>query len=456
MIRIAADTALLPTGWAHDVVVVVGSTGKIESVQQTPDTTPVDHRVKALIPALANLHSHTFQRAMAGLSEARSPAGKDSFWTWREVMYRLLDALTPQDIQDIAAFAFMEMLESGYGSVAEFHYLHHQFGGGHYDDIGELSVRIIEAAHESGIGLTLLPVHYTYGGLDQRPLVGGQRRFGNNLEDFIELAERGRILTRDATSDTGFGVAPHSLRAVSAEDLQALAVQFAGQPIHMHIAEQTAEIDQVLAHTQSRPVEWLLDHLPVDDRWCLIHSTHMTRDETRRLAETGGVVGLCPVTEGNLGDGIFNGSSFVAAGGRFGVGTDSNICISSHGELRQLEYSQRLRDRGRAMLAEADHSTGRFIFDTCSRGGAQALNRTSGTLEEGQWADLVALDLDQADLPGVQGDTLLDAWIFAARDQAVDQVWSAGRHVVMDGKHVARDIIAPRYAATLTRLMSQW
>ena len=337
--QIFADTARLPTGWAKDVRITV-ETGIIRAVQ--PQSAPVagDLRVDTLLPALPNLHSHSFQRAMAGMSEYRAK-DRESFWTWRELMYRFLDQLRPQDIQAIAAMTFMEMQKAGYASVGEFHYLHHGAGGRPYDDIAELSVQIIEAAAETGIGITHLPVLYTYGGVEQAPLSGGQLRFGNTLERYHRLNEACAHHLTLLPSDAQLGVAAHSLRAVSPEDLGALVGDDAKTPLHIHISEQTKEVEDITSAYGSRPVEWLLNHYEVSARWCLIHATHMTVSETRALAQTGATVGLCPITEANLGDGIFNGSAFVAAGGHYGVGSDSNINISLTEELRTLEYSQR-------------------------------------------------------------------------------------------------------------------
>ncbi|MFN3546148.1 MAG: formimidoylglutamate deiminase [Mesorhizobium sp.] len=451
---IHAATALLPTGWADDVRISIDAEGRIAGVETGGAALPGDHRVHALLPALSNLHSHTFQRAMAGLSEARGPSERDSFWTWRAIMYRFLDVLTPDEIEAIAAFAFLEMQEAGFSAVAEFHYLHHQPGGTPYADLGELSARIAAAAAETGIGLTLLPVHYAQGGVDGRPLSGGQLRFGNDLDRFQALHERSRDILREMPADTVLGAAPHSLRAVGAADLAALARKSAG-PFHMHIAEQEKEIEETLAVHGARPVTWLLDNMAVDDGWCLIHCTHMTDRETRALAATGAVAGLCPVTEANLGDGIFDGANYLAAGGRFGIGSDSNIRISVAGELRQLEYSQRLRDRARVVLAESGQSAGRNLYGRALAGGAQALGRASGAIAAGLFADLVAIDPERDGLPGLAADRLLDGFVFAGSNRSVTDLWSAGRHAVRDGRQVAREAVAGRYAAAVRAVLAR-
>lgn len=455
MTTIFAEKALLPTGWAQNVELRVGADGRIESVTEGVEPRAV-HQVGLLLPAPPNLHSHSFQRAMAGLSESRGGEADDNFWTWRNVMYRFMGLLEPEDVQAIAAFAFMEMMEAGFGSVAEFHYVHHQPGGLHYADVAELSRRIIDGAYDAGIGLSLLPVYYAQGGLNGRPLVGSQHRFANRVDGFLRLVQRVEQLVAQGGKDTGFGVAPHSLRAVSAEDLRELHTAFPDAPFHMHIAEQEGEVAEVLSRTGRRPVEWLLDECPVKENWCLIHATHLSDVETEALAKSGAVAGLCPVTEANLGDGTFPASTFTQMHGRLGIGTDSNIAISLTGELRQLEYSQRLRDRARAVLADSDHSAGRFLFERATAGGAQALGRDCGAIAPGQWADMVNLDLSQSGFHGLTDDLALDAWVFAAGPEAVSDVWSAGRHMVRGGRHVNRGGIAARYATTLKRLMNQW
>lgn len=451
MQEIFAERALLPDGWAENVLVAIGEDGRIARVARDSAIGADGRRAAVLLPALGNLHSHTFQRAMAGLAERRGPSERDSFWTWRAVMYRFLDLLAPDEIEAVAAQAFMEMQEAGFAAVAEFHYLHNLPGGAAYADRGELSARIAAAAGETGIGLTLLPVYYNQGGVDGRPLAGGQLRFGNDLESFAALIERAKEISRGLSADTGLGIAPHSLRAVSAGDLMVLEGWLPAAPFHMHIAEQTAEVEETLAVFGARPVEWLLGQVPVDDRWCLIHCTHMQPDETEAVARSGVVAGLCPVTEANLGDGIFDAARFTASGGRLGIGSDSNILISVNEELRQLEYSQRLSGRARVVLAESGHSAGRRLYDRALAGSAQALGREAGAIAPGKWADLVALSPREAFPVTSCPDLTLDGWIFAG-DHAVTDLWSAGRHMVGEGRHIKRDAIAARYRAVLAAI----
>jgi len=444
---IRADRALLPSGWARDVSVAIGADGRIAAIGGEDAATI---RVDCLLPAPANLHSHAFQRAMAGMTESRGPEAQDSFWTWRRLMYRFLDRITPDQVQAIAAFVQMEMLESGYGANVEFHYLHHRPDGQPHDDIAEMAARIGAAAAESGIGLTLLPVHYQFGGCDFRPLGPGQRRFGTDRDTFLHLHEASRQALTALPADHVIGAAPHSLRAVAPEALDWIAAL--PGPLHVHLAEQTAEVDEVQAALGARPVEWFLDHVDTPARWCAIHATQMTPGETGALARSGAVAGLCPITEANLGDGIFDGVRYLEAGGRIGVGSDSNLRISLAEELRQLDHSQRLRDHSRAALATAERSTGRRLFDAVCAGGAQAAGRDSGTIRAGGWADLLALDMGDVDLAGLEGDMILDSFVFAGGQRMVGDVWSAGRHLVREGRHIEREAITVAYVRAIAPL----
>lgn len=449
MTAIHAAQALLPQGWASDVTVSLGPDGRIAAV--TPDSAaPAEAvRVGVLLPAPANTHSHAFQRAMAGLTERRGQ-GSDSFWTWRTLMYRFVDVITPEQLQAIAAFVQMEMLEAGFGASVEFHYLHHTPDGTPHADIAEMSARIAAAAEQSEIGLSLLPVMYQYGGCDRRPLAGGQLRFGNDLDRFARLVDGARRALSDLP-DARLGVAPHSLRAVAAQDFAALAALTDG-PIHLHLAEQQPEVDEVLAAYGARPVEWALANLDLSPRWCPIHITQMLPHETEALAATGAVAGLCPLTEASLGDGIFDGVRWMGAGGAISVGSDSNIRISLAEELRQLETSQRLRDHSRAALATPELSTGRRMFQAVAEGGAQAAGRDSGAIRPGALGDLLALDMSHPDLDGLAGDTILDSFAMAGGSDMVGEVWSGGRHVVRDGRHVRRHEIEAAYRTAVRSL----
>lgn len=448
--QIWAESALLPSGWASEVAVTVDGSGRIASV--AAGASKAGHCVGLLLPSPVNVHSHAFQRAMAGLTERRGPNPSDNFWTWRELMFRFLDRLTPEHVEAIAAFVQMEMLEAGYSTSAEFHYLHHAPAGTPYENIGEMSERIAAAASRTGIGLCLLPVQYEFGGCDGRGLGPGQVRFGNGPDQFRRLHDAARDALKAIPEDAQIGVAPHSLRAVASETLKAYSDQFPAGPIHMHLAEQIPEVEEVQTQWGARPVEWALEHMALDDRWCLIHCTQMTPSETIRLAATGAVAGLCPITESSLGDGIFDGVRWAGQGGRLAIGSDSNIRIALSEELRTLEYSQRLRDHTRAALATEGMSTGRRLFELVLQGGAQAAGRRTGRLEAGHWADMLALDTTSVILRGFGGDTVLDAWIFAGDDGLVSDVWSAGRHKVRQGRHVARTEIVAEYARAIDAL----
>ncbi|WP_108482969.1 formimidoylglutamate deiminase [Oceaniglobus ichthyenteri] len=452
MNTIWARHALLPQGWARDVSVQIGKDGRIAAVRAGVAQVGLGYGI--LLPAPVNVHSHGFQRAMAGLTEGRGSNPGDSFWTWRQLMFRFLDHLTPEHIETITALAQMEMLESGYAASAEFHYLHHQPGGIPYDNIAETSDRIAAAADQTGIGLCLLPVHYQFGGCDGRGLGAGQIRFGNDFERFQVLHDAAAKALRHLPPDTNLGVAPHSLRAVGAGDLAGYGDLFPDGPIHMHLAEQIAEVDEVRHHRGARPVEWALANMGLDARWCLIHCTQMMPSETVALARSGANAGLCPITESNLGDGIFDGVRWMQQGGRIAIGSDSNIRISLSEELRTLEYSQRLRDHSRAALATGHHSTGRRLFDAVLGGGALATGRDTGAIRTGVWADLLCLDDGALPLVGRTGDVLLDSWIFAGDDGLISDVWSAGRHMVQNGCHIHRTAIMHAYRRTLLDLQA--
>ncbi|MGJ8533010.1 MAG: formimidoylglutamate deiminase [Alphaproteobacteria bacterium] len=448
--RIFSNRAWLSTNWIENVRVTIDD-GVITEIERSVSADPTDIQIDTLLPAQANLHSHSFQRAMAGMTEYRA-AGRDSFWTWRTLMYKFLDHLTPVQMEAIAALVFMEMQEAGYASVGEFHYVHHQPGGQFYDNRSELSARILSAALKTGIGLTHLPVLYTYGGVEKAPLTGGQKRFGNSVDEFFLLLEEIELAMIDTPADYQLGIAPHSLRATSPAELSELISRHEKGPIHMHIAEQPREVLEVSHWLGQRPVEWLLEHHDVTPNWCLIHATHMTNAETKALAQSGAVVGLCPITEANLGDGPFNGATFVEAGGTFGIGSDSDIRISVAEELRTLEYSQRMRDLNRNILVKKSGSVGQNLYLNAATGSAQALNRNAGRIETGFLADLVAIDSTSQYLCALTPEQLFDGFCFAADGSVVTDLWSAGRHMVQDGRHIERDKILTDYRVAIRDL----
>ena len=447
------DHALLPSGFARDVAVAVED-GLITSVRPGAPVGAAERIAGIAVPGMPNLHSHAFQRGMAGLAERRGPAD-DSFWTWREVMYRFLGRLSPEDVEAIAAYAYLEMLEGGFTLVGEFHYLHHDTDGRPYADVAELSGRIAAAAAATGIGLTLLPCFYAQGGFGGRPPTEGQRRFLNDPDSFARILEGARRHLA-ALPHARMGIAPHSLRAVTPEALQAIVRMAPDGPIHIHAAEQWLEVEDCVAWSGQRPVEWLLEHAGLDERWCLIHATHMTADETERLAETGAVAGLCPLTEASLGDGTFEGPAYLRSGGAFGIGTDSNIQIDAAAELRQLEYSQRLYHRGRNLMTLDDgESTGRRLFTAALAGGARAMAQPMGAIAPGRRADFVVLDSGHPALAAAGPESWLDCWIFSAGRGLVKDVVAGGQRVVTEGRHQSRDAIAARYRAILARLVGE-
>jgi formimidoylglutamate deiminase len=454
--KIWAQQALTSEGWQSAVSVDINAAGQITAV--AADQPPSGERTGLLLPSMPNLHSHAFQRAMAGLTETRGGDPHDSFWTWRRLMYRFLDSLTPDDVEAIAAFAQMEMVESGYTSVGEFHYLHHQPDGKPYTNVAEMCERLVSASRQSGVGLTLLPVLYEQGGCDGRALTGGQKRFGNSFDRFLKLFRQAEsiIATTAATTanNASIGIAPHSLRAVSKASLTEASALVDGRPFHIHVAEQVAEVEELLAVYGARPVEWLLDNHDVDDSWCLVHATQMLGSETSALARSGAVAGLCPITESNLGDGIFDGVNYRIDNGAWGIGTDSNIRVALGEELRTLEYSQRLRDHSRSVYATPDQSTGRVLYESALRGGAQALQRKTGSIAVGRQADLIALNLQSPAMVAVENDGWLDAWIFADDDSLITDVWSCGTRWVSDGRHINRESISNRYLDTMKKLRS--
>lgn len=445
------EQALLSDGWARDVRFTI-TDGMISRIDTDVARQSGEMANGPCLPGLPNLHSHAFQRAMAGLTETRGPTG-DSFWTWRELMYRFVDRLGPDEVQAIAALAYMEMLETGSTRVGEFHYLHHDKDGSSYADPAEMAARIAAAAEETGIGLTLLPVFYAHAGFGGVAPGPGQRRFVHDVDGYGRLIEASRAAVA-GLPDAVVGIAPHSLRAVTGEELTAILPLAGANPIHIHIAEQTQEVDDCLAATGARPVRWLMNNAPVDKRWCLVHATHLNAMETERLAKSGAVAGLCPITEANLGDGVFPAHDYLAAGGAFGIGSDSNVLIDAAEELRTLEYAQRLTRRARNVLAKAPKSsTGGELFRAAVNGGAQALG-VAGGLRRGRPADFVTLDRAHPAMIGRDGDALLDSWVFAGRHGAIDGVWRGGRQVVSGGRHHAREAILARYRTALGSVLA--
>lgn len=465
MTTLFATDALLPTGWAKNVQLTWSASGQLTQVQ--PDTRPAPGVATAqgpLIPGLPNLHSHAFQRAFAGLTEYRgaAPDGQqDSFWSWRTLMYRFAARLGPEQVEAIATWLYLEMLEAGYTSVCEFHYVHHDTDGRPYANDAELAHGLLRAAQATGIGLTLLPVLYQtsgFGGLSPNP---GQRRFIRGTDDMLKLLQ-GLKPVCDAQG-VRLGLAPHSLRAVPPESLRDVIAGLDAidptAPIHIHIAEQTAEVDACLAWSGQRPVAWLLDHAAVNARWCLVHATHMSDAEYQRAAASGAVAGLCPSTEANLGDGLFDMPRWLAAGGAWGLGSDSHATVNAAEELMLLEYGQRLQRRERNVLASATQpQVATAMALQAVAGGTQASGRAqagSGGLAVGQRADFVVLDASHVALAGLPAPDMLSAHVFAShRGSAIASVWAGGIERVSAGRHALHTSAAAAFVAARTRLLT--
>jgi len=433
-----AREALLPSGWARDVRITVDD-GAITAVE--PGAAKGAERLHGpALPGMANLHSHAFQRAMAGLTDVRA-APHDDFWSWRELMYQFMERLTPEQAQAIAAQVYIEMLQHGYTAVAEFHYVHHP---------AEMLDRHLAAARETGIAITLLPSLYRWSGFGAKPLEPRQRRFASDVRSVLEAVAR---VPRSA--DVNVGVAPHSLRAVDPQSLQELvAAVYEHTPIHIHAAEQTREVEECTLALHKRPVEWLLENCPVDGRWCLVHATHMQPGEATALAASGAVAGLCPTTEADLGDGIFPLVGYRGASGRWGVGGDSHVSRDPAEELRLLEYVQRLVGRRRNInISSTSPAVGTTLWLEAAAGGAQALGREMGALAPGKRADLVVLDGEHPDLASRTGDAIANALVFSGTSGLVHDVMVAGRWVVRERQHAQQDAAARRYARAVAELV---
>lgn len=458
----AAD-ALLPTGWARDVLLEWDAEGRLVGVtpgaHQPLDIARADGPVIAGMP---NLHSHAFQRAFGGLTEFRA-GERDNFWSWRDLMYRFAGAVTPEQLEAIATWLYLEMLEAGYTAVCEFQYVHHDRDGAPYADDATLALSLLRAAERTGIRMTMLPVLYQTGGFGGVAPGAGQRRFIRTTESLLALIAR--LKRVGEAQGARVGLAAHSLRAVPPESLRealaGLETIDAAAPVHIHIAEQQQEVADCLAWSGQRPVEWLLEHAPVDARWCLVHATHMTPDEARRAAATGAVAGLCPTTEANLGDGVFDLPAWLEprderGPGRWGVGSDSHVAVNAAEELLTLEYSQRLHLRRRNVAAsdeQPDVATAMTLAAVA--GGAQASGMPIAGLAAGQHADFVVLDASHPLLAGLPAPQMLSAHVFAShRVSALHSVHVGGRALVTSGRHARRESAAGAFVAARAQLLS--
>jgi formimidoylglutamate deiminase len=460
--RLRARHLHQPGGWLSPGFVEVDAGGTISAVSAEqpshwpePEITRLDGYV---VPGMVNLHSHAHQRGLAGRAEGGSGATEaENFWSWRQRMYGFVLSLTPDDFEAIAAQAYVEMLRAGFTTVGEFHYLHHDRDGSYYADPAEMSARVLAAGETADIGLTLLPSLYTRGGIGQ-PAAPEQRRFTHrSADDFLKLVDRVRDVTR-GNPLVRVGIAPHSLRAVSVEELKHVldALGDAPMPVHMHVAEQPREVDECVAGLGAPPAQWLLDNVGPDERWTFIHATHCTLSELQAMAERGVAVGLCPTTEGNLGDGVFQLRAFHAAGGVWGIGSDANLLPDPALELRVLEYGQRLFEQRRGILVEpgspATEQPGRRLYDLALAGGARSLAQPAGEITPGKRADLVELDPNHPALAGQHPDSVLDGWLVAGSREVVRNVIVGGRWVVRDGRHPKQDAVAARYHDVMRNL----
>jgi len=451
--KIYCKTLLQGDQWRDDAVLNVSEDGFIAAIGQGSPGSADTVLQGIVVPGLPNAHSHAFQRLIAGLTGPRG-GQRDSFWSWREAMYHTANRISPEQFGAVAQWVFVEMLKAGFTSCAEFHYLHHQPGGQAYSDPAEMSMRVIEAARASGIGLTLLPVLYCSAGFGQDRVSEEQKRFAHTPDQYLRLLEscRNAIGNRALVE---LGMAPHSLRAVPAAILREVVQSWTDQhcPVHIHVAEQPAEVEACQAHLGARPVEFLLGHFAVDRRWCLVHATHMTAEEVRAAAGSGATAGLCPTTEADLGDGVFRTAEWLQAGGSFAVGSDSNVRISAAEELRLLEYNERLRSGQRNVLTDNVKSCGRFLYQQAARAGGVALGQAVGRLEPGFRADLVELDAEHELLAGRSPDAVLDSWIFAGGHAMLNSVWVAGRRVVARGRHAAESDCRAAFALVMKEML---
>jgi formimidoylglutamate deiminase len=442
---------LLEQGWQTQVRLQLDAGGFITQLVHGPAQEGDQRLSGPVIPGMPNLHSHGFQRLIAGLTGRRA-GGRDSFWTWREAMYRMAMRIDPDQLERCMAGVYLEMLRSGYTSCAEFHYLHHAPDGSPYANPAEMSERVLAAAVRSGVALTHLPVLYSRAGFAADTTLPEQRRFRNELEAFLGIvAKCEQVAATEPLASVG--IAPHSLRAVRTQHWQDLLIA-AGpdRPVHIHIAEQPREVEECRAVLGQAPVQWLLDHVPVDHNWCLVHATHMDEAERLAAAGCGAVAGLCPTTEADLGDGIFDADAWLAAGGSFGIGSDSNLRISPAEELRALEFSQRLVTGQRNVMAQGGNSCGRSLYAGAARGGAQALGQPVGSLQVGRRADLLELDPQHPMLNSLGDDDLLDSWLFAGDQTMLRSVWVAGKKVIDRGCHAHQQDIEAGFHRVLGEL----
>ena len=447
-----ASRALLSDGWAHNVRLDVDAAGMLTAVTPDNDAQGCLPLSGPVVPGMPNLHSHAFQRVMAGLAEVAGDP-QDSFWTWRDLMYRMVQRLTPEQVGVIARQLYIEMLKGGYTQVAEFHYLHNDISGQTYADHGEMTAHLSEAASQTGIGLTMLPVLYSYAGFGAQPAQAGQKRFIQDTGSYLKQQE---IIRKQLSGKSlqNQGLCFHSLRAVTLEQMQQV-LQSADKnlPVHIHIAEQQKEVNDCLGWSGQRPISWLYDNLDIDSRWCLIHATHADRFELASMANSGAVAWLCLTTEANLGDGIFPGVDYLAQSGRWGIGSDSHVSLNVVEELRWFEYGQRLRDQRRNRLTtSAQNSVGDVLYTQALQGGAQACGAAIGQLSAGYRADWLVLDGQDPYLAAAKNSELLNRWLFAGNTGQIRDVYVGGIARIVNGQHEQQQAAAADFLALLRQL----
>ena len=448
--RYFAKKAFVNQHWQHNVAIEVKD-GVISEINTGQEPSGAELLTGPVLPAIANLHSHAFQYLMAGMAEVNLNPN-DSFWSWRDLMYRIVGKLNPDDIEVIATQLYIDMLKGGYTQVGEFQYLFNDFDGGSYANKCEVSEKLVSAANTANIGITLLPTLYSHSGFGGQAPTEGQNRFINTTESYLENFTT--MATKlEEHSLHSIGHCFHSLRAVTQGQMsEVLATVEGAIPVHIHIAEQQKEIQDSIAWSGKRPVEWLFDNFEVDRNWCLVHATHLSEYEIAIVAKSHAVVGLCPTTEANLGDGIFPGAEFTKAGGRWGIGSDSHVSLSVKDELRSLEYSQRLKDMQRNRLYGEDNpNIGEYIFNQAQQGGNQALNIDTG-LTVGQRADFIVLD-DSHPMIGARADRdIINSWVFASNENIVKDVFVAGEQAVSNFKHDLQDQSRTQFTKLMRRL----
>ena len=465
-----APHAWVNGAWASDVLLRIDAQGRWDSI--TVNATQHETLKPAIalatplrgtvLPSLVNAHSHAFQRAFAGMAETRV-GEHDHFWSWRDRMYGVANRITPAQLQAIAAQLYVELLQGGYTQVCEFHYLHHDVGGKPYssddNDAYAMSWALVKAAQQAGIGLTLLPVLYERAGFERAgfkdaPLRTDQQRFASSVPFITQLCSH-----FNAAGITGVnaGVAVHSLRAARAESIHAVRAALEGQqvPIHIHVSEQMAEVNECIQLTGKRPVQWLADEGLLDARWHLVHATHTTAMEIEATALAGANVVICPSTEANLGDGLTDAAHWLSSGVGVTIGSDSHVSRSWREELRWLEYGQRLHLQARNVCAApslGQPSTAQRLFNAVQRGGAQAAGLASTGLTVGARADCVVLDCTAPAFLGVPPTHRLDALIFASDTAAIAQVLVAGQCVVNQGVHLQQGAVAGQFTSAMQAL----